>query len=419
MHLLYLTLDCPLPANNGMRMRTWSLLRALRAEGHAITLAGMQAPGAPPAPGEVHELCQAAWLITHRSGSLSQGRDWGRRLRAVVSHQPYAARRYRSPEMQALVRQLWNTQPLDGVVCDTVFAAVNAPPDVGPLIINHPDVEYYVLDRYRRIETHPLKRRAAGWESRKVRTWEKRVCQRAALGLVCSGVDRELLQRLHPQGRFAVVPNIVPSGILSEDAPEPAEEPQLVLFQGGMDWFPNRDAVDYFITRIMPTLRRQCPGVRFLVAGRNPAAGFVRQFSQLSDVEFTGTVPDMRPYLARAAVAVAPLRMGSGTRLKILEAAAMGKPVVSTTLGAEGLDFRPESEILLADDPAAFAAAVAQLLQSPPLRRTLGRAARQRVRAEYSFSALCLALRQALAQLHRQPANWPAESEAYPTALGA
>jgi len=187
--------------------------------------------------------------------------------------------------------------------------------------------------------------------------------------------------------------------------PASSSDELTVLFQGGMDWFPNRDAVSFFVNQVMPVLRRRIPGVRFVVAGRNPSKSFLQEFAGQSDVAFTGTVADMREVVAKASVCVVPLRIGSGTRLKILEAAAMGKPIVSTRLGAEGLEFRHGYEILLADKPEEFAAQVAELLQAPETRERLGLAARSLVERQYSFAVLRAAVRDALAQI---PESHPA-----------
>lgn len=193
------------------------------------------------------------------------------------------------------------------------------------------------------------------------------------------------------------VPNIVDlNGIDSADA---SEEPSTILFQGGMDWLANRDAVEFFASSIFPRVRALVPKARLVIVGRNPSSDFVASFAHVSVMRFTGTVPDMRALIGRAAVSVARLRIGSGTRLKIIEAAALGKPVVSTRIGAEGLDFVDGEEILVVDDPVGFAEAVAGLLADRPRRRRIGSAARRRGEQHYSLPALRRALATALARL--------------------
>jgi glycosyltransferase involved in cell wall biosynthesis len=234
-------------------------------------------------------------------------------------------------------------------------------------------------------------------EVRKVRRWERVACTRVTGVLTCSEHDRAILQALAPRARLFVVPNVVDTG---HYAPGGTPERRTVVFQGGMEWHPNRDAVEFFATSILPPLRARVPDVEFRVAGRCSDERFRRRWER-AGVSFTGWVPEMRDEIARAAVCVIPLRVGSGTRLKILEAGAMGKAMVSTTLGAEGLDLVDGEEICLADEPTAFARAVADLLGDEVRRLSLGRAARLRVEKDYSLPALQAALREALAAVRR------------------
>jgi glycosyltransferase involved in cell wall biosynthesis len=189
-----------------------------------------------------------------------------------------------------------------------------------------------------------------------------------------------------------VVPNVV--DVHSYKVAE-TDDGAGVLFIGGMDWFPNRDAVEFFEEAVLPELRARLPVARFMVVGR-PPPDRLRRRMEASGVEFLGRVDDIRPVVSAAAVSVVPLRIGSGTRMKILEAAALGKAIVSTRLGAEGLNFADGSEIALADEPGAMAAAVADLLKRPAARTAMGAAARVRVEEEYSFEALRRCLREAL-----------------------
>jgi glycosyltransferase involved in cell wall biosynthesis len=175
-----------------------------------------------------------------------------------------------------------------------------------------------------------------------------------------------------------------------------------------MDWFPNRDALEYFLTEIFPLIRHRLPNTEFIAAGRNPSPEMVARFSVIPGVTFTGTVPDIRPYLEQAGVCVVPLRVGGGTRLKILEAAAAGKAIVSTRLGAEGLEFADGQDIVLADDPMSFAEQVIGLLEDPVRRKTMGEAAYRRVRERYSYDTLRMSLRQAFAMASKPaPATAP------------
>ena len=235
-----------------------------------------------------------------------------------------------------------------------------------------------------------------------MRVWDHQAIYRAELHLACSEPDREEMQRLRKESPCMVVPNTVD---IEQYALAPSIAEPILLYVGGMDWYPNRDAAEFFARDIFPAIRERVKGACFVVAGRNPPAEITRRLSRLPGVELTGTVEDMRKVIATAAVCVVPLRIGSGTRLKILEAAAMGKPVVATHLGAEGLAFVPGSEILLADAPDEFSRRVLELLNDEARRTEIGAAARRRVESSYSFSLLRQTLRCSMAALPKLPVN--------------
>src|SRR5262249_47226836 len=161
-----------------------------------------------------------------------------------------------------------------------------------------------------------------------------------------------------------------------------------VVFTGSMDWMPNEDAMVHFVERILPRIAAAVPGVKMTIVGRNPSRRVLELAAAGSTVNVTGRVDDVRPYLDRAAVCVVPLRIGGGTRLKIFEAMAMGKPVVATTVGAEGLPVRPGRELLIADEPESFAASVVSLLQNPRAAKLLGLSARTFVRDGFRWESV-------------------------------
>jgi glycosyltransferase involved in cell wall biosynthesis len=372
-------------------MRTWSLLRALAAEGHDVSLLTFaEAEELDGHLAAVKEVCPQTYVIPLKLVNLSSPAGYLGRLRGLFSAKPYALRRFASRPMRERVIQHLKRGEFDAVMCDTIFSLVNLPLFQVPLLLNNPDVEYVVLERYLAFETNWAKRLYARFEAVKVRRWEQCACQRATAGMACSEHDRSLLQALAPNVPIFVVPNVVDT-----ENYEPGHEGdgRTILYQGGMDWFPNRDAVSYFVEQMLPGVSSQFPGVRFVIAGRNPSLSFQQRFAGISNLQFTGTVPDMRPIVSGADICIVPLRIGSGTRLKILEAAALGKAVVSTALGAEGLNFEAGKEIWIADDPASFSQAIVQLLRNPELRRQMGDRARKRVESDYSFAVLQTSLR--------------------------
>lgn len=386
MRVLFVSLVFPLPANNGHTMRTLAMLQALAMAGHKTTLLAFSTKGDHASAPELAQLCAAIETIPLAAESMTASANYWGRLQGIFSRLPYAVQRFYSPEMAERISAHLQSGLFDVVVSETIFPVRNIPPTRTPIVIDQHNVEHVIFSRYAQLQKNPAKRLYATVEAARLRREERWCCSRAAVVLCCSQLDSREVQRLCPTTLVQVAPNVV--DVDSYQPERSLEQASVVLYQGGMDWFPNRDAVEFFVNEIFPIIRREVPGLRFVIAGRSPTPEFRRRFAPFSDVEFTGTLPDLRPVIARAAVCVVPLRIGSGTRLKILEAAAMGKAVVSTALGAEGLEFRHGEEILLAEDPRGFAKSTALLLNRPDLRRALGEAARKRVEQSYSLSSL-------------------------------
>jgi len=405
--ILFATLAMPFPPTNGHRLRLWALLRALAEEGHKLSLVSFaDADEMLRDDPDLHGVCQTVERIPLPSGRRFARSESLRRALALLSSYPFAVDRLRSPEFAATLAQRLTQEPFDLLLCDGIYNIQNVPRDPGvPVVLNKDDVAHIIVERYLQFERNPARRLYARLEARKVWRWERRACSAVTANLVASEVDRALLHGLCPGTPMFVVPNVVDP---EHYAPAGDGDPLTVLFQGGMDWHPNRDAVDFFASKILPKLQQLVPSVTLRIAGRSPDDAFRRRFAAVPGLEFTGTVPDMRMEIARATVCVVPLRIGSGTRLKILEAAAMGKAIISTRLGAEGLDFVNGEDIVLVDEPRAFAAAIRDLLADADRRDQLGKAARRCVERHYSPAALRSALRNALALIPSAPSQHPA-----------
>jgi glycosyltransferase involved in cell wall biosynthesis len=397
MRVLVLFHFYPLPADNGVKMRVWALLRALAAEGHHITLLTLASPpqGADHSA-EVARVCRQVGCLRWELPSLSSSRQYASRLMALFSSLPYGVLRFNSEAIKQHLARLLSSDSFDAILCEEPYLLVNLPASLpAPLIVDNQNVEHMVLQRYLAHDANPGRRLYAQLEMRKLAAWERQAWSRAKLLLACSEHDKQLMRRLCPGLSVAVIPNTID---VDAYTPTAKDDGGTVLYTGGMDWYPNRDAVRFFVARVLPELRRSAPNLKFVVAGRSAPDNFCAKFARFPDVRFTGPISDMRAEIAKAAVCVVPLRIGSGTRLKILEAAAMAKPIVSTRIGAEGLDFVDGREIMLADVPETFAAAVAGLLRDASRRRELGQAARRRVEGCFSSPVLRTALRAAFAE---------------------
>jgi glycosyltransferase involved in cell wall biosynthesis len=299
--------------------------------------------------------------------------------------------------MQTTIQEYLAREHFDLMICDDVYNLQNLPTGSGvPVLLNKHDLTYEIMERFKQWQPNPVKAAYIALESKKVRHFEQWACSHVPGVLACSNRDALALNHLSPSSRIWVVPNVID---LATYSPAALEDGMTVLYVGAMDWYPNCDAVHFFISEILPHIEKCVPQVKFAVAGRNPPDKLRRRYASRSNVRFTGTMADLRAEIERAAVCVVPLRIGSGTRLKILEAAAMNKSVVSTHIGAEGLEFVDGRELLLADNPQQFAAAVIDLLRDPKRRRALGTAAHTKVSQQYSVEALFAPLTVALASV--------------------
>jgi glycosyltransferase involved in cell wall biosynthesis len=288
------------------------------------------------------------------------------------------------PALRAEVERHVAARDVDVCVADFLVAIPNVPlRSPLPLIFFEHNVEHMIWKRLSRIETRPWRRMLLELEWRKVRRIEAEACHRASLTLAVSEEDRQLLLATAPGARVAAIPTGVDTSYFAPNGSQ--ENPTSLVFTGSMDWFPNEDAILHAIDNILPLIRSEVPAVSLTVAGRNPTSRLRGAAARAAGVRITGTVEDVRPYIAEAALYVVPLRVGGGTRLKILEALAMGKAVVSTTIGAEGLPLVPGAHFVRADDPRDFARAILDLLRDPGRRKMLGSAGRQLVEQRHSW----------------------------------
>jgi sugar transferase (PEP-CTERM/EpsH1 system associated) len=294
----------------------------------------------------------------------------------------------------------------DLIVCDFLFPSVNLPRRLPcPAVIFTHNVEAEIWRRHAEARTGMPRQLYRVQHARMLR-YEQQALARFDGVLAVSDADRQTFSRLYP-GAIRREMHVVSTGVDTEffaAAPEPSAGRGLV-FTGSMDWLPNEDAVTYFCREILPQIRMDEPETTFTIVGRAPTPAVTR-LAATPGVTVTGRVDDVRPYLREAAVYVVPLRIGGGTRLKIFEAMAMGKAVVSTTVGAEGLPVDDGVHLLLADEPQVFARSVVRLLRRLDRRRALEAAARQLVVDRYDWSAVAGELEEALVRFAScQPAQ--------------
>jgi sugar transferase (PEP-CTERM/EpsH1 system associated) len=317
----------------------------------------------------------------------------------LLSSQPYSVASHFTSAFQRAVQGELASSSYDLVLCEwTPYAQfVREFSDVPRVVVAH-NVEHQIWQRYVENETQLLVRWYLGLQARRMRAFEENVFSSVEGATAVSAADAATIKSMAPHLDVEVVDNGVDLEFFADDS-EPADTaaPTLV-FTGSMDWRPNQDSVEYFVNDILPLVQAEQPDVQTVFVGRNPPPK-IADLGKLDGVTITGTVDDVRPYIREAAVYIVPLRIGGGSRLKILEALAMKKPVVSTGVGAEGLDITDGRELLLADTPQQFARQINLLLSDRSQARKLGEAGRKLVERRYGWDALAAKLEQCMTRL--------------------
>lgn len=229
-----------------------------------------------------------------------------------------------------------------------------------------------------------------------MRDYEGRVCRQAAHVIAVSDIDAKRFRDMFGVTEVSVVPTGVDVGYFSPPT-ETIRPAANLVFTGSMDWLPNIDGAEWFVTEVFPIIRAHRPDCGLVLAGRNPDPR-VMALSHVAGVHATGTVSDIRPFLWGSSVSIVPLRIGGGTRLKIYEAMAARVPVVSTTVGAEGLTYHPGVDIEIADDPQGFADACLRLVEAPERRRAMAEAAWNMVKQEVSWESVSVRFEEVLSR---------------------
>jgi glycosyltransferase involved in cell wall biosynthesis len=252
-----------------------------------------------------------------------------------------------------------------------------------PVVVRHHNLEGELLAQQAHSASNPLRKAVLHWQATSLKKYENLVQSKANASVAITGVDRDLILTKNTLNTPVLV---IPSGIdAPETVPDPATE-HCIVFSGRMDWAPNAEAAAWLASQVFPRIRQAFPRITLYIVGGNPGAS-TRALAG-NGIVVTGFVESVQEYLDKAEVCVVPLLSGSGMRLKILQAMARGKAIVSTTKGAEGIDCRHRQDIILADRPEEFAEAVVMLLGDPSQRRTLGATAFSNVKRKYSWDAV-------------------------------
>jgi glycosyltransferase involved in cell wall biosynthesis len=381
MRILFLSAWYPFPPDNGSKIRVYNLLRTLKRK-HQVTLLAFLRPGDAPLPSSP-ELCDAVEIIPWQPFEPN-------RLRASLgffSPTPRSLGGTFSPAMQARVREVTTEQTFDVVIASTIEMAPYAltTPPIARILEEHNFTTRLMREQFQS-QKHLVPRGRYWLTWAKYRAYEARLYNRFDAVTMVSDADARAVRAWFPlASRLEVVPNGIDLREYGWDDIMPARHG--IIFAGGLTYSANLDAIRYFLAEIWHRILAKFPEGRLKITGRYDGVD-VDKIVQVEGVELTGYLDDIRRAIRESAVCVVPLRIGGGTRLKILEAMALGTPVISSSKGAEGLEVTHGENILIADDPAQFAAYTCDVLENPDLRTKLRNNARQLVLAKYDWELI-------------------------------
>ena len=381
MRILLLQKRLLFPVNSGWRVRTLNVVRYL-ARWHDVTyLCNVQRQD-EPFVGEMRQLGlrleTVPWTEAPRH-SWRFARDLAGNL---LSRYPFTVDKDYDPALRRRAEELLASEPFDLVVCDFVQMARNAIglPMPASVLFQH-NVEAQIFARHAERDRRWFRRRYMAHQCRKMARFEGEAGRAFDLVVAVSEDDQRTFRSEYGWDHVRRIDTAVDTDFF-----RPSEEPESsdrLVFVGSLDWLPNEDGLEYFAREIWPLIRQRRPQVVCDIVGRNPS-GAVARLGRLDGLTIHASVPDVRPFIGRAALAIVPLRIGGGTRLKVFEAMGMEKAVVSTSLGVEGLPVVPGKHLLVGDTPGSFAGAVAGLLEQPARRRALAQEARRFVAEHFS-----------------------------------
>ena len=382
------------PTASGGQIRTLETLKRLHQR-HEIHFAALDLPQ----PGEGFrrsaEYCTKAYPVAHRVPRKRGLPYWAELARGACTNVPVSMLRYRSRALRNQVAMLTQREKFDAIVCDFLAAAANIP-ELGSAVLFQHNVESAIWARHMEHAPSPWHRAYCRVQYQRMLRYEELVCRGARKIIAVSAADARAMRCLYG----ATTVSSIPTGVdIDYFAPPPAPTlpptsaptlaPSLdLVFVGAMDWRPNIDGTAWFARQVLPLIRERRPDCSLAIVGRHPAAEVRALASSDQRIQVTGTVDDVRPYLWGSSLAIVPLRIGGGTRLKIYEAMAAKVPVVSTSLGAEGLDVRDGENIAIADSPPQFAEACLALLGDSGARRRMAANAWEMVAACYSWEVV-------------------------------
>lgn len=411
MNVLWVSHLLPYPPKGGALQRSYNLLREV-ATSHEVHLVAFNQAAIHPDPYAVEEavkalqvFCKTVAVVPIPSDTAIGGK-YRLAVRSLFTELPYTVNWLESAAMKVLIQDALRNGAVDVGYFDTIsLAPFRTLLGHTPAVLNHHNIESEMLLRRAAKEDSLVKQAYFAIEAVKLRRYEEEICGDFACNTTVSDLDAQRLQAIVPSARTAVIANGVDTDFFRPD--HGGMRPRSVVFAGGMTWYPNREAMRYFFREVWPLLLQTYPDVTFELVGRDPPAEVVALARKYSNIHVHGFVDDVRPFISQSEVYVCPILDGGGTRLKIVDALAMGKAVVSTSIGCEGISVVPGRDLLIADTPAEFVSQIARLFEDRMFRESVQASARRVAEDIYDWKRIGARLKDVLADSQRMnPAGY-------------
>ena len=385
LRILWVKTELLHPVDKGGKIRTYHMLKHLMRDHHVTYLSLDDGPADQEQRRLSREYCHELVTIHHRTQEKFTLRFYGELAINLLSGIPYAVRKYQSPQMEIEIRRRIADGKHDIVVCDFLAPSINLPDFLGcPSVLFQHNVEAMIWKRHYEVSRNLLSKAYLYLQWQKMKRLERRECQKYDRVVAVSSNDRLIFETEYGVSALSDVPTGVDFEFFTRGDVERVL-PNSLVFTGSMDWLPNEDAICYFSEAILPRVQRQIADVSLTIVGRNPSPRVLDLSRTHKSIQVAGRVEDVRPYMERAAVYIVPIRIGGGTRLKIYEAMSLKMPIVSTTVGAEGLPLESGRELLIADTADEFAGAIIRVLRDHELAKRLGHDAALAVRERFGW----------------------------------
>ncbi len=386
MKILFLSTENPYPPDGGHHLRTFNVLKIL-ARRHQIYFVGFaQNKSEFKYIPEIKKFCETVDIYKVSKSGYNKS-FLLLACRNLFSKYPLIARRYFIQEARKRIEQLFDQYSIDLVHMDMLALGLyqGILRDTPVILTNH-NVESLRIYRWMQIEKNLFVKGFLFYQYLKLRAFEKSICPEFDRCIVVSEYDKNYLKNLCCMDNFVVIPNGVDTRYFKPESAEVKKDH--LVWVGGMTGPYNSNAVDFFMQKIWSLIKYKVPGATIDFAGGGPTQTLRNKALEDKSVQVLGFVPDIRPIVQRASVFIAPIRIGSGTKIKVLNAMAQAKPVVATTTAAEGIDVTPEENILIADDPGEFAEKIVYLLNHEHIAREIGTKARELIEKKYSWDVI-------------------------------